>query len=307
MIDTEVSLAQLSAQELAVLDAELAMMSENDVEISLAHSKADTAAELQESVNFGTMKAASKLGATVRAKQFAMAKTSILDKRDNTSQGRLQKVHTHLEQPLPKTHTFKSWRETDENTKLMLTVDPFLNQAAALGYEVRTFTLILNEDLSKRLDDGDSTALEYIRDQIVRGMRRAIGASALLLYGIEKAPLGLARNDSRRRWHIHGLIAGPAGFDAQGTTPLRAAWKSLKGEAPSDLMFKAPGKTVEGGTYQDVLRWAVYSLKNGLSVLFDPSISERYELPPGKATYCSQSLIKPAKAHLAMLRGLVAK
>ena len=305
MLDTELSLAQQAAAW-AEVDAELATLTPDDIEVSLAHSKTDTAADLQKPVNFGTMKSASKLGATVCAKQFAMAKTSILDKRDNTSQGRLQKVHTYLDQPLPKTHTFKSWRETDENTKLMLAVDPFLNQSAALGYEVRTFTLILNEDLSKRLDDGDNKALEYIRDGIVRGARRALGSSALLLYGIEKAPEGLARNDSRRRWHIHGLIAGPAGFDAQGATPLRAAWRSLKGEADSDLMFKATGMAPEGGTFQDALRWAVYMSKDSHSVQLDPSIADRYDLPPGKATYISAKLRKATQQHHETIRRLIA-
>lgn len=308
MIHTEFSLAQLSAQELAELDTELAMMTpdeEREVEFSLASPRADTATNLQKPVNSGVMKVASKLGATVRAKQFAMAKTSILDKRDNTSQGGLQRVHTHLEQPLPKTHTFKTWRETDDNTKLMLAVDPFLNQAAALGYEVRTFTLILNAKISKRLDDGDSKALSYIRDEIVRGERRALGAS-LFLYGIEKAPKGLARNDSRRRWHIHGLIAGPAGFDAPGKTPLRKAWRSLKGEADSDLMFKPTGMAPEGGTFQDALRWAVYSSKDSHSVQLDPSIADRYDLPPGKATYISAKLRKATQQHHETIRRLIA-
>lgn len=304
MIHTEFSLSEQASLR-AEVDAELALLTPDEEKVSLASPRADAATSLQKPVNFGTMKSASKLGATVRAKQIVMAKASILDKRDNTSQGRLQKLHTLSEIPLPKTHTFKSWRETDENTKLMLAVDPLLNLAAALGYEVRTFTLILNEDLSKRLDDGDSKALEYIRDQIVRGERRALGAS-LILYGVEKAPDGLARNDSRRRWHIHGLIAGPAGFDARGATPLRKAWRSLKGEADSDLMFKPTGMAPEGGTFQDALKWAVYMSKVGHSVQLDPSIVDRYDLPPGKATYISAKLRKATQQHHETIRRLIA-
>lgn len=197
----------------------------------------------------------------------------------------------------PKMFVFRSWRDTDDNHKLMLAVAPLLDRAAELTYECKAFTLILNSKLSKRLDQGDQTAPEQIRDQMVRKVRDALGGDAWFLYSLEKSPAVLSKDGSRRRWHLHGLIIGPNGFAAQGQTKLRRALRRMKGEADSDLMFTTPGTDIEREGFASALGWAAYCAKNKLSVLADSRLKEFYDLPPGKATYISSELLRLTKAH----------
>lgn len=158
------------------------------------------------------------------------------------------------------------------------------------GWELKTFTLILSKELSDRIDNGDKTALEYIRDQLTRLIPKAVGAGADFLYGIEKSPAALADESSRRRWHLHGLIIGPAGFSAPGKTPLRIALKAIKGEAAPDLMFQVPGQKLERDPRHSAIRWSFYAVKNGLSVRINPVLAGAYDLPPGKQTFISAQL-----------------
>ncbi|MEW9047651.1 hypothetical protein [Stutzerimonas stutzeri] len=252
---------------------------------------------LQKPVNFGTPKHASPLVTTVLSKQFAMSETSILGKNPSNTLHTDQKPHTLLEGVQPKMFVFRSWRDTDDNHKLMLAVAPLLDRAAELSYECKAFTLILNSKLSKRLDQGDQTAPEQIRDQMVRKVREALGTAGWFLYAIEKTPAALSRDDSRRRWHLHGLMIGPAGFSAQGKTKLRRALRRIKGEADSDLMFTTPGSDIEREGFASALGWAAYCAKNKLSVRADSRLNEFYDLPAGKATYISSELLRRTKAH----------
>ncbi|MNG96676.1 hypothetical protein D3C79_557530 [compost metagenome] len=122
-----------------------------------------------------------------------------------------------------------------------------------------------------------------------------MGAGAQFLYGIEKAPGALAYESSRRRWHLHGLIIGPAGFSATGKTPLRMALQAIKGEADSDLMFQAPGEQIERDPRHSAICWSFYAVKNGLSVQINPAFAGAYELPPGKQTFISAQLRREAE------------
>lgn len=106
---------------------------------------------------------------------------------------------------------------------------------------------------------------------------------------------GQRHETSRRRWHLHGLIIGPAGFSAKGKTPLRMALQAIKGEADSDLMFQSPGAKIEQDARHSAIRWSFYAVKNGLSVQMDPSLTGAYELPPGKQTFISVLLKREAK------------
>lgn len=252
---------------------------------------------LQKPVNFGTPKNASPLVTTVLSKQFAMAKTSILGRNTSNTLHTNQKPHTLLEGVQPKMFVFRSWRDTDDNHKLMLAVAPLLDRAAELTYECKAFTLILNSKLSKRLDQGDQTAPEQIRDQMVRKVRDALGGDAWFLYSLEKSPAVLSKDGSRRRWHLHGLIIGPTGFAAQGQTKLRRAFCRMKGEADSDLMFTTPGTDIGREGFASALGWAAYCAKNKLAMLADSRLNEFYDLPPGKATYLSSELLRLTKAH----------
>ncbi len=85
---------------------------------------------LQKPVNFGTPKHASPLVTTVLSKQFAMSETSILGKNPSNTLHTDQKPHTLLEGVQPKMFVFRSWRDTDDNHKLMLAVAPLLDRAA---------------------------------------------------------------------------------------------------------------------------------------------------------------------------------
>lgn len=251
----------------------------------------------QKPVNFGTPKNASALVTTVLSKQFAMAKTSILGKNTGNTLQSNQKPHTLLEVIQPKTFVFRPWRDTDDNHKLMLAVAPLLDRAAELNYVCKTFTLILNGRLSRRLDQGDQSAPEHIRDQMVRKVREALGVDAWFLYAIEKTPAALSDDGSRRRWHLHGFIIGPINFAAQGQTKLRRALRLIKGDADSDLMFSNPGSAIGREGFISALGWASYCAKNRLSVLDDPKLEDLYDLAPGKATYISSGLLRRTRAH----------
>lgn len=218
----------------------------------------------KKSVKFNPLKQGSTLRTLVLSKQFSMAQTSILGSNTSNSLITGREPKTLLNQSIPKLHAFLSWKKTVESDKLMHAAIPMLSKAAELGYECKPFTLVLNEKLSKRLDAGDKGAIDYIRDQMCRQIKKELDPEAWFLYAIEKAPVLLSKPNSRRRWHLHGQIIGPVGFSEQRTGPIRDALSSLKGEAKTDLMFSQP---MEG--FQSVIRWAVYCAKNELSVLKD--------------------------------------
>ncbi|MBW3505722.1 hypothetical protein [Pseudomonas sp. NKUCC02_KPG] len=205
------------------------------------------------------------------------------------------RAKTLLDQPLPTETNLKQWRDTDEFTKLAAAATPLYWMATRRGWELKTFTLMLSKGLSNRIDDGDATALIYIRDQLTRLIPEALGAGAEFLYGLEKAPDVLADKSSRRRWHLHGLIIGPAGFSASGKTSLRRALRAIKGEADSDLMFQTPGAKIEQDPKPSAMRWCFYAVKNGLSVQINPALAGAYDLPPGKQTFISAVLKREAQ------------
>lgn len=229
------------------------------------------------------------------AKEFAMPKRSILTNDSPHIPERKMRAKTLLNQPIPSETKLKPWRQADEYTKLAAAATPLYWMAEKKGWELKTFTLMLSQELSNRIDGGDATALEYIRDQLTRLIPESVGVGAQFLYGIEKAPAVLADESCRRRWHLHGLIIGPAGFSAPGKTPLRIALKAIKGEADSDLMFKAPGEQIERDPRHAAIRWCFYSVKNGLSVQIDPTLAGAYDLPPGKQTFISARLKREAQ------------
>lgn len=233
--------------------------------------------------------------AAVHAKEFAMHKTSILSNSTPHIPERKMRAKTLLNQTIPSENTLPPWKHADEYTKLAAAVTPLYWMAEKKGWELKTFTLILNKKLSDRIDNGDEAALHYIRDQLTRLILTSVGAGAQFLYGIEKAPAALADESSRRRWHLHGLIIGPAGFSATGKTPLRIALQAIKGEADSDLMFQAPGDQIEQDPRHSAIRWSFYAVKNGLSVQINPALIDAYELPPGKETFISAQLKREAK------------
>ncbi|GLZ88706.1 hypothetical protein Pres01_47570 [Metapseudomonas resinovorans] len=176
------------------------------------------------------------------------------------------------------------------------------------AWELKTFTLVLNEKLNNRLDAGDASALEYLRNEMTRRIPAALGRGAEFLYGIEKAPAVLSDSSSRRRWHIHGLIIGPEGFAAHGkNTPLRRALRSLKGDADADLMFRTPGEKFDLEMRSSAIRWSFYAVKNGLTVELNPALAEAYDIPPGKQTHISAQLRREAQRwHDGALAGLTA-
>ena len=215
------------------------------------------------------------------------------------------KSNTLLKQPPPPDEKLGSWRTLHEFDKLAAAAEPLQRMAEARGWDLRTFTLVLNEALSDRIDRGDGSALEYIRDQMRRLISKAIGPGADFLYGIEKAPVALSHPSSRRRWHLHGLMMGPAGFSAPGRTPLRKFLRPLKGEADADLIFKSPDRHADSDIRQSATKWCFYASKNGLSVHYDQSLAQEYDLPPGKQTFISARLKREAKRwHEGKLSGL---
>lgn len=237
-------------------------------------------------VNYGTHKHGSRLRTRVLSKRLAMAQTSILSSNPSNALMTGRKAKTLLSKLLPKDFVFLPWERLKDTDKLLLATGPILDHAAAQGYECKPFTLVLTEQLSKRLDEGDKTAPAYIRDQMVRQIKKVLGPDARFMYALEKAPARLSDESSRHRWHIHGVIAGPAGFSAQRNAPIRRALKSLKGEAKNDFMFSAPN-----AGYQSALRWSVYCAKNEMTVTQEPSLKEQYDLLPGKATFISRQLL----------------
>lgn len=249
----------------------------------------------QKPVKTRPIKQPSTVVAAVHAKEITMHKRSILTNSTLLIPGSKMRAKTLLDQPIPCETTLKPWRQADEYVKLAAAATPLYWMAEKKGWELKTFTLILSKKLSDRIDNGDEAALHYIRDQLTRLIPASVGAGAEFLYGIEKAPATLADQSSRRRWHLHGLIIGPAGFSATGKTPLRMALQAIKGEADSDLMFQAPGEQIERDPRHSAIRWSFYAVKNGLSVKINPELSGAYELPPGKQTFISAQLRREAE------------
>ncbi|MFT0516298.1 MULTISPECIES: hypothetical protein [Pseudomonas] len=249
----------------------------------------------QKTVKPRPVKKPSSVGAAVHAKEQHIHKRSILTNDSPHLPARRMRAKTLLNQPIPSETTLMPWKQANEFTKLASAATPLYWMARNRDWELKTFTLILNKELSDRIDNGDKTALQYIRDQLTRLIPKALGAGAEFLYGIEKAPAALADETSRRRWHLHGLIIGPAGFSATGKTPLRMALQAIKGEADSDLMFQAPGEQIERDPRHSAIRWSFYAVKNGLSVQIDPRLASAYDLPPGKQTFISARLKREAQ------------
>lgn len=250
-------------------------------------------------------KTGQSLVSMVYAKQFAMSMRSILSSGTPYTSGSIYRRKTLLDQPLPNGRELKAWKHTDEFTKLAAAAAPLHQMAKARSWELKTFTLILNKPLNDRLDNGDSTALEYIRDQMTRLIRRTVNPRAEFLYGIEKAPQALADKSSRRRWHLHGLMIGPAGFSESGKTELRMKLRAIKGEADSDLMFKTPGEKIGADPQSSARQWCVYAVKNGLTVELNPLLASEYEMPAGKPTFISSNLRREAQRwHAGKLDGL---
>ena len=263
-----------------------------------AHGADDSGLSLplkQKTVKPRPVKKPSSVGAAVHAKEQHIHKRSILTNDSPHLPQRRMRAKTLLNQPIPGEAILKPWKQADEYTKLTEAATPLYWMAKKKGWKLKTFTLILSKELSDRIDNGDKTALEYIRDQLTRLIPRAVGAGAEFLYGIEKAPAALTDESSRRRWHLHGLIIGPAGFSATGKTPLRMALQAIKGEADSDLMFQAPGEPIERDPRHSAIRWSFYAVKNGLSVQINPALAGAYELSPGKQTFISAQLRREAK------------
>lgn len=259
----------------------------------------------QKPVKKRSIKKPSSTVAAVHAKEIAMHKRCILTNSNPHIPERGMKAKTLLNQPIPNGTMLKPWRQADEYTKLAAASTPLYWMAKKKGWELKAFTLILNKKLSDRIDKGDATALQYIRDQLTRLIPESVDAGAEFLYGIEKAPATLTDETSRRRWHLHGLIIGPAGFSATGKSPLRMALQAIKGEADSDLMFQAPGEQIERDPRQSAIRWSFYAVKNGLSVQINPALARAYDLPPGKQTFISAMLKREAKRwYSASLAGL---
>jgi hypothetical protein len=257
--------------------------------------KRQPAALRKKPVKSRTLKRPLSVVSLVHAKQFAMSKRSILATDTPLLPGSVSRRKTLLDQSIPNEVELKSWKHTDEFTKLAAAASPLYEMAKARSWELKTFTLILSKELSDRIDEGDSTALEYVRDQMTRLIRETVDPRAEFLYAIEKAPAALADESSRRRWHLHGLMMGPAGFSKPGKTALRMKLRAIKGEADSDLMFRTPGAKIEANQQASAMRWCVYAVKNGLSVEINPDLAGAYDLPPGKQTFVSSQLRQEAK------------
>lgn len=262
-------------------------------------------AALQKPVKTRPHKKPASLVTTMRSKEFSMYKRSILKTDIPHQPEKRLKANTLLVQPPPLYEKLGTWRALHEFDKLAAAAEPLERMATARDWDLRTFTLVLNEALSDRIDRGDESVPEYIRDQMTRLVSSAIGPGVEFLYGLEKAPAALSQPLSRRRWHLHGLMIGPLGFSAPGMTPLRKNLRSLKGEADADLMFKSPGRDADSDKRQASTKWCLYASKNGLSVRYDPSLDEEYDLPNGKQTFISARLKREAKRwHEGKLDGL---
>jgi hypothetical protein len=233
--------------------------------------------------------------AAVYAKEFAMHKRSILTTQSPHMLGSRDRAKTLLDQSHPTEINLKSWRDSDEFIKLAAAAAPLYEMTQARSWELKTFTLILSKQLSDRLDRGDAAALEYIRDQMTRLIHESVNPRAEFLYGVEKAPEALADKSSRRRWHLHGLMAGPKGFAGRGKTVLRRKLQAIKGEADADLRFDTPGASINRDQRHSAMGWCFYSVKNGMSVTLKPSLITEYNLPPGKQTFISSQLKREAR------------
>lgn len=247
--------------------------------------------------------------AAAHAKQLAISKRSILSNSSAFSTLPNRRANTLLDQPLQGNMDLLPWKKTkDEFIKLAAAAIPLHWMAKCRGWELKSFTLVLSESLSSRLDDGDASALEYLRDEMARRVPAALGSGAEFLYGIEKAPVVFADKSSRRRWHLHGLMIGPAGFASPGkNTPLRRALRPIKGEADADLMFQSPGEKLDLDKRSSAIRWCFYAVKNGLTLQLNPALAGAYESPPGKQTYISTQLRREAhRWHDGALVGMTA-
>ncbi|WP_271410039.1 hypothetical protein [Pseudomonas sp. Q1-7] len=264
----------------------------------------------QKAVKKPSSKGPSSVVAAAHAKQFAMSKRSILRNSSSLSYPGIQRANTLLDQPVSGELILKPWKETrDEFIKLAAASVPLYWMAKRRGWELKNFTLILNEKLSRRLDERDASASEYLRDEMTRRVRAALGDGTEFLYGIEKAPVALSDESSRRRWHLHGLIIGPVGFSARGKDmPLRRALQALKGEADADLAFQTPGEKLDLELRSSAIRWSFYAVKNGLTLALNPALAEVYDTPPGKQTHISAQLRREAQRwHDGALAGLTAR
>ena len=273
-----------------------------------ADEKARGKTKLKEkAVKNGLLKQASTPIAAVHAKHLAIQKRSILSNSSATSSLPRKRANTLLDQPLLGSMDLVRWKQTrDEFVKLAIAASPLHWMAKKRSWELKAFTLVINEELSRRLDNGDPSVITYLRDEIVRRVRAVLGAGAEFLYAIEKAPKIFSDQSSRRRWHLHGLMIGPPGFASPGTSnPLRRALRSIKGEADADLMFQTPGKKFEINQRSSAVRWCFYAAKNGLSVQLDPALAGAYDTPPGKPTFISTGLRREAQRwHDGTLAGL---
>lgn len=242
----------------------------------------------------------------VYAKLLAMSKRSILSTHVPHIPGSAFRPKTLLDKPVSNEMELKSWKHTDEFTKLAAAAAPLYWMARARSWELRAFTLILSKTLSDRIDGDDPTALKYIRDQMTRIVRSTVDRRAEFLYAVEKAPAALADESSRRRWHLHGLMIGPEGFSQPGKTKLRLKLRAIKGEADSDLMFHTPGGKIGADPQSSARQWCVYAVKNELTVELNPLLADEYKLPVGKPTFISSLLRREAQRwHTGRLNGLV--
>lgn len=270
-------------------------------------SDQNSSAERKKPVKKHPFKRPASVVAAAYAKQFAISKRSILSQHPSSFTGSTYKRKTLLDQSVSNEEQLRPWKHTSEFTKLAAAAAPLYWMALARSWEMKTFTLILSEALNSRIDNGDTTALEYIRDQMTRIVRSSVDSRAEFLYAIEKAPAALADESSRRRWHLHGLMIGPAGFSKRGKTALRLKLSAIKGEADSDLMFKTPGEQIGADPQSSSRQWCVYAVKNELTVELNPLLSDEYELPPGKPTFISALLRREAQRwHTGKLNGLTA-
>lgn len=235
--------------------------------------------------------------AAVLAKHLAIQKRSILSNSSATSSLPNKRANTLLDQPLSGDMDLVRWKDTrDEFIKLASAATPLYWMAKDLGWELKAFTLVLTEELSRRFDDGDAKVIAYLRDEMVRRTKAVLGTGSEFLYGVEKAPKVFSDSSSRRRWHLHGLIIGPTGFAAHGKcNPLRRALSPLKGEADADLMFQIPGKKIDSDQRSSAVRWCFYAAKNGLTLQLNPALAGAYDIPPGKQSYISTGLRREAQ------------
>lgn len=300
----------MACEEVVLTDAECAYLLEQHdagIDIGLSFPVAGVAATKQISVKRPRSRITPTLGAAVHSKQLTMANRSILGKSYSLSLALGERAKTYLDTAPPIATKLTTWRSCNQYTKLALAAAPLYHMAKQRDWELKAFTMILSQDLHDRLEAGDSSVLEYIKDEFKRRTSATVG-KVEFLFAFERAPEGLACEGSRRRWHIHGLIIGPKGFCSQGRdNPLRKALRVLRGDADADLMFTTPGEKKNTLALSGAQRWTVYACKNSLTVRIDPATAEMYELAPGKETYISRQLRREAERwHEGMRRGATA-